>query len=81
MAQELRGACFCKSLILNYILRKDVISLEFPALTGKFEAFKKWVTPEMNAWIWTHATIMREEGRVICKLGEEFFASVFSGLG
>ena len=24
---------------------------------------------------------MREEGRVICKLGEEFFASVFSGLG
>ena len=39
------------------------------------------MTPETNAWIWTYAVIMREEGKVICKPGEEFFASVFSGLG
>jgi hypothetical protein len=49
--------------------------------TGKLEALDKGATPAMNAWIWTYATIMREEGRVICKSGEEFFASVFSGLG
>ena len=37
--------------------------------------------PETNAWIWTYAVIMREEGKLICKSSEEFFASVFSELG
>jgi hypothetical protein len=36
---------------------------------------------EEKAWIWIHAAIMREEGEIICKVGERFFASVFRGLG
>jgi hypothetical protein len=37
--------------------------------------------PEMNAWIWSYAVIMREGGIFICRSVQEFFASVFSGLG
>jgi hypothetical protein len=51
-----------------------------PAFSGQLEALRKGATPETNAWIWTYAVIMREEGKLICKLGEKFFASVFSGL-
>jgi hypothetical protein len=52
-----------------------------PAFSGQFEALRIEATPETNAWIWTYAVIMREEGKMIGKPGEEFFASVFSGLG
>ena len=36
---------------------------------------------QRKAWIWIYEAIMREGGEMIGKLGEEFFASVFSGLG
>jgi hypothetical protein len=52
-----------------------------PAFSGQLEALRIGATPETNAWIWTYAVIMREEGKVICKPGEEFFASVFNVLG
>jgi hypothetical protein len=35
----------------------------------------------MSVWIWTYGVIMREEGEIICKVDEGFFAGVFSGLG
>lgn len=28
------------------------------------------MTPEMQAWIWIHAWIVQEVGKVICKSGE-----------
>jgi hypothetical protein len=58
--------------------------LEVPAPPGQFEAApdaKEEATPKRNAWIWTYALIMRGEVETICKVNEEFFASVFSGLG
>jgi hypothetical protein len=58
--------------------------LEVPAPPGQFEAApdeKEEATPKRNAWIWTYVVIMREEGETICKVDEEFSASVFSGLG
>jgi hypothetical protein len=36
---------------------------------------------DTKAWVWVYEAIMREEGEMICKFGEEFSASVFSGLG
>jgi hypothetical protein len=59
-------------------------SFEFPAFGRKFEAFSRQepeATPEANAWIWSYAVIMREEGEIICGSVEEVLASVFSGLG
>jgi hypothetical protein len=35
--------------------------------------------PELNAWIWTYAVIMREGGKIICKLGEEFLRLFAAG--
>jgi hypothetical protein len=58
--------------------------LEVPAPPGQFEAApdaKEEATPKRNAWIWTYVVIMREVGKIIGKVNEEFFASVFSGLG
>ena len=58
--------------------------MEFPAPSGQFETApdaKEEATLERTAWIWTYALIMREEGETIGKVDEEFFASVFSGLG
>ena len=52
-----------------------------PAFSGQFEALRIGATPETNAWIWTYAVIMREEGETIGKVGEDFFTSVFCGLG
>jgi len=37
--------------------------------------------PETNAWIWTYAVIMREEGGVICKVAEGFLRVFSAGWG
>ena len=68
-------------------LRKDRIPFEFPDFSRHIEALHDRSRQERGgdarnkAWIWSYAVIMREEGIIICKAGEEFFASVFSGLG
>lgn len=49
--------------------------------TGKETRWRQRIPVAKKVRIWIHAAIMREQGEIIGKVGEDFLASVFSGLG